>query len=75
MTVIWLIVVLVVVAVLFVTAESLRENRCIGVSEYTIHSDKVKKDIRFAVIADLHSAEFGENNSRLIEKIARCCKA
>lgn len=69
MTVIWLIVVLVVVAVLFVTAESLRENRCIGVSEYTIHSDKVKKDIRFAVIADLHSAEFGENNSRLIQKI------
>lgn len=69
MTLIWVIVVLVAVAVLFVTVESLRENRCIDVSEYTIYSHKVKKDVRFAVIADLHSAEFGEDNSRLIEKI------
>lgn len=39
-------------------------------TQYTeIYSDKVKNDIKIALISDLHGAQFGEDNSDLIEKI------
>lgn len=48
-----------------------RENKIFKVTNYTIFSDKVDRDITFVVLADLHNHEYGENNKRLIEAIDR----
>ncbi len=39
------------------------------VTEYTYRSGKLTDSFRIAVISDLHSIEYGDNNSQLIEKI------
>ena len=36
---------------------------------YEVHNPKIKKRVRFAVLADLHGNEFGENNALLLEQI------
>lgn len=43
-------------------------NRILSVSNYEIHSDKIRKSFCVVLLTDLHNSEFGENNSRLIEK-------
>ena len=44
-------------------------NRNFTVSFYQIRSEKVSDNIRIVELADLHNAEFGKNNSKLIAKI------
>ncbi len=47
-------------------------NTHIGISQYKIETDKIAdsfNSFRIVQISDLHNAEFGDNNSRLISKI------
>lgn len=39
------------------------------VKEYTIHSEKLRQDCTFAVLADLHNKQYGENNEKLLKEI------
>lgn len=41
----------------------------IKINEVTIYSDKIKNDIKIIQISDLHGANFGEDNKKLINKI------
>lgn len=45
------------------------QNRHFVVTHYDIFSDKVEDSIRAVVLSDLHSCEYGENNSGLIQKV------
>ena len=36
---------------------------------YEVHNPKIKKSVRFAVLADLHGSIFGEENNTLLKKI------
>lgn len=36
---------------------------------YEVHNPKIKNNVRFALLADLHGSIFGENNALLLEKI------
>lgn len=51
-------------AVLLVSGQGL------GVTRYTIETDKLEKDWKIALLSDLHSNSFGEGNCRLLEKIS-----
>lgn len=42
------------------------ENSKFNITEFDIYSDKIKKDMTIAVIADLHNYEYGDDNSRLM---------
>ena len=47
-------------------------NLSLQVTQYTITSDRIPEDFdnfRIVQISDLHNAQFGEDNSRLLEKI------
>ncbi len=37
--------------------------------KYLLHSDKIKKDLSFVILSDLHGRSFGEDNEQLIDKI------
>lgn len=37
--------------------------------EYSFESTKIKKDVTFALLADLHNKRYGENNSLLLKEI------
>lgn len=45
--------------------------KCLTVSNYTIHSDRIKSELKIVMIADLHDASFGKNNNRLVKKIQK----
>ena len=54
-----------------VLIESRRENHTLSVSHYTITDKRIKKSATFAMIADLHNAEFGDKNEDLIKEIKK----
>ena len=54
-----------------VLIESRRENHMLSVSHYTITDKRIKKSATFAMIADLHNAEFGDKNENLIKEIKK----
>ncbi len=56
--------------VLLIGAELIRSNCALKVTGYTVRSEKVNSEFRVVLVSDLHGREFGENNSRLLEKIA-----
>ena len=39
-------------------------------SSYQIHSDKIDTSIQILQLTDLHNCEFGENNQKLIDRLA-----
>ncbi len=39
------------------------------ISRYEVQTDKIAKPIRIVQLSDLHNSEFGDGNSRLIEKV------
>ena len=43
----------------------------ITTSEYVIESDRVKSDVKIAIISDLHNMDFGNDNKIIIEKISK----
>ena len=49
-------------------------NVTVGVTRYTVTSNRLPHSFdgyRIAVVSDLHNAQFGNNNSHLIEKIKK----
>lgn len=57
-----------IVAVLIVTVNVV-VNQSFTVSFYAIRSDKVSDNIRIVELADLHNAEFGKGNEKLVSRI------
>lgn len=55
--------------VLSICTDLILSNTVISVSNYLLESEKITEPVRLAVITDLHSKYFGEENSRLVEKI------
>lgn len=53
----------------FVCLESYRENRIISISNYEIESDKIDKETKAVMIADLHNSTYGKDNCELIDRI------
>ncbi|MDD6327738.1 MAG: metallophosphoesterase [Eubacteriales bacterium] len=55
--------------------ESSREKKKINISEYTVSAACVPDAFigsRFVVIADLHNARFGKDNSKLLDAVSQC---
>lgn len=63
------VIVLIMVIVLFISAEVIISYKCLNVTHYKIKSDKIKESTRIVLISDLHDNEFGKNNQKLIDKI------
>lgn len=53
----------------FLGKEIYRSNETIEVSKYTVTDERMKEDVRMAVIADLHNHEFGSGNEVLLSQI------
>lgn len=47
-------------------AEILRSARCLTVSHYSLRTDKVTRQVRVLQLSDLHNAQFGSGNQRLL---------
>ncbi len=52
------------------TVSALRGRFALTVSHYTLSSEKLTDSVRIVHLSDLHNREFGENNHRLLEKVA-----
>ncbi len=52
---------------IFISAEQSKNDLCL--SSYTLRSPKITEPVRIVQLSDLHSAQFGEGNSRLIELV------
>ena len=65
-------ILLIILAILLLLAgaELLSSNYAITVSRYTVSSEKVTGSFRIVFLSDLHGREFGNGNSRLLEKIS-----
>lgn len=62
---------IIIILILFITLESAIERRTIELCHYHVKSDQLNKDTKltFVVIADLHSKDYGDDNSALIHAI------
>ena len=58
-----------VAAIVICTGANVIINKDFGVSFYQVRCDKVTDNIRVVELADLHNAEYGKGNSKLVEKI------
>jgi len=58
-----------IVAVLFVIGEMIRENKVFRVTRYHVRSPKIDNSIRFIFISDLHNKSYGNHNQKLIAAI------
>lgn len=54
-----------------VIIESYKENRRISFSNYKLKDKRISKKARIVMISDLHNAEFGHNNDKLIRSIEK----
>lgn len=61
--------VIIITVPILILAVNIVRNRNFSVSFYQIRSDKVSDNIRIVELADLHSKEFGKDNSKLVSKI------
>ncbi len=64
--------ILLTIIILFLALWIVWTNVTIGVSRYSVSSEKLPSEFdhyKIAVVSDLHNAEFGEGNSTIIEKI------
>ncbi len=67
-----ILIIIVILAVLasgvlyFISAE---ENRHFEVTTYNLQTDKIGGEYRIVLISDLHNAEFGEDNSELVQGV------
>lgn len=69
MTYIWVAAALLFIFIIW----SILEQRLIVSSDYIIHTDKLGEDLQglsFILLADLHNRSFGQDNKRLVKKIA-----
>ena len=64
-----ILLVIVIVGLVIVAVSSLIDNNVIKKRCYTIKDSRIKKDLRFVFLSDLHGNSFGNDNVRLIEDI------
>ena len=57
------------VFILLLTVYLIIENKRIRIAHYHFLDDRLKKDIRIAVLSDVHNDTFGKDNKDLIEKV------
>lgn len=68
--IIFLVIVVLLIAALIVLFDvNIMINRHFCVSFYQIRSDKVMDNIRIVELADLHNAQYGEDNADLVQRI------
>ncbi len=60
---------IVVIVIIFLVRLSLYSG--LTVRQYTVNTDKISSERTFALITDLHSTVYGDNQSELIEKIKK----
>lgn len=60
-----------IVVLAAILLESKRENHTLAVTEYNIKDKRIKQPFRIVMLADLHNAEFGAENTALIDKIKK----
>lgn len=46
-------------------------NSCLGVTKYSLSSDKLKGDIKIVHLSDLHAKRFGRGNRRLVSLVKK----
>lgn len=63
----WLVLALLLAAI---AANLYVSKYALTVSEYTLEVSGIQEPIRVVLLSDLHSAEFGDDNRRLLEKVA-----
>lgn len=61
--------VLVIIMLITVLCVNIETNKNFTVTFYQIRSEKVSDNIRIIELADLHNKQYGENNTKLIERI------
>ena len=64
----WILLICIVLLIAFAVSLHV-SNTCIKVTHFTLESEKVASPLRFAVISDLHSREFKDNNEKLFSLI------
>lgn len=64
-----IVIAVLVVAIVFTAVSAVVCFFAVTVTNYTVSLEGVKKSVRAVLITDLHSRNFGKNNSRLLEKI------
>lgn len=64
----WIIGILIAVIVFFVVVMIIDGNRFVT-REYTVKTDKVDKEYKFALLADLHNRSYGKDNAKLHEAV------
>lgn len=57
------------VLIIYIGVQIIISKYCLNINEYNLDSEKIQEEIMIVQLTDLHNMEFGENNSRLIEKI------
>lgn len=57
--------------IIIITAYIIANQYVITTSKYSIESDRVKNDIKIAVISDLHGRDFGNDNNIIVNKISK----
>ena len=65
----WIVLLVLFAAVVLIVAVNVVINQNFTVSFYQVRSEKVSDNIRIIELADLHNKQYGENNSKLVEKI------
>lgn len=60
---------IVIALILFFLIVNICDMNRFVVRKYTFSSDKVKKEITFAFLSDLHDKKYGKNNSKLLDAI------
>ncbi|MBE5886858.1 MAG: hypothetical protein E7284_10705 [Lachnospiraceae bacterium] len=65
----YIILCIVIALILFFLIVNICDMNRFVVRKYTFSSDKVKKEITFAFLSDLHDKKYGKNNSKLLDAI------
>ncbi len=65
----WAVLLIIGILILFFIAVMVIDCHRFVVRSYEVPSTKVKKDIRFVLLSDLHSVSFGKDNGKLVEAV------
>lgn len=63
------ILLLLLIFIIFIISNIIYCYNTIVIDEYNLTTDKIKTDLRIALIADLHLKEYGQDNINLVNKI------
>lgn len=66
----FIVCIIAVVLILYIAGDMIASKRFLSLSEYSLESDKLNSAIRIIQLTDLHNSVFGQNNQRLVDKVA-----